>query len=68
MAKVTINGELCKSCGLCVVSCPKKIVVLSSDRINTKGFHPVEITDMDACIGCAFCAIMCPHVVITVEK
>jgi 2-oxoglutarate ferredoxin oxidoreductase subunit delta len=68
MAKVTINEELCKACALCVVACPKKIVVLSTDRINTKGFAPAEVTDMGACIACAFCAIMCPHVVITVEK
>jgi 2-oxoglutarate ferredoxin oxidoreductase subunit delta len=68
MAKVTINDELCKSCGLCIVACPKKLVAISPDRINTKGFHPVYVTDVDTCIGCAFCAIMCAHVAITVEK
>ncbi|MCT4687874.1 MULTISPECIES: 4Fe-4S dicluster domain-containing protein [Vallitalea] len=68
MAKVTFNEELCKGCGLCTTVCPKKIVVLSKDKINTKGYHPATVTDMDQCIGCAFCATICPDVVIKVEK
>lgn len=68
MANVTFDEDRCKGCGLCTVACPKKIVVLSADRINAKGFHPAEITDMDSCIGCAFCATMCPDVVIRVDK
>jgi 2-oxoglutarate ferredoxin oxidoreductase subunit delta len=68
MAKVTFSNELCKGCGLCVVACPKKIVALSADNINAKGFQTAEVTDMNACIACAFCAIMCPDVVIQVEK
>ena len=68
MATVTFKDDICKSCGLCVEACPKKIVALSKDKINAKGFHPAAVTDMKVCIGCAFCAIMCPHVVISVEK
>lgn len=68
MAKVTFNEELCKGCGLCTTVCPKKIVELSKDKINSKGYHPATVTDMDQCIGCAFCATICPDVVITVEK
>lgn len=68
MAKVSFDGGRCKGCGLCVVSCPKKILVLDQETLNAKGFHPVTVTDMSACIGCAFCAMMCPDVVITVEK
>ena len=68
MATVTFKDDICKGCGLCVAVCPKKIVALSADKINAKGFHPAAVTDMEACIGCAFCATMCPHVVICVEK
>ena len=68
MAKVTFLTDRCKGCGLCVVACPKKIVALSEDKINIKGYHPAELTDADACIGCASCAKMCPDCVITVEK
>lgn len=68
MAKVTFNEERCKGCGLCVGACPKHIVALLTDKINTKGYHPAGVTDMSACIGCAFCATMCPDCVIRVEK
>lgn len=68
MAKVTIDKDACKGCGLCVTVCPKNIVVLSKTTINGKGYHPIEITDMSLCIGCANCAKMCPDFVLTVEK
>lgn len=68
MAKVTFNEDLCKGCGLCTTVCPKKIIHLSEDKINSKGYHPASVKEMDKCIGCAFCATICPDVVITVEK
>ncbi|MBR4949809.1 MAG: 4Fe-4S dicluster domain-containing protein [Clostridia bacterium] len=68
MAKLTIRKERCKSCGLCIGVCPKKILALDENILNEKGFHPVMITDEESCIGCAMCATMCPDVVIKVEK
>jgi len=68
MAKVTFNTDLCKGCGLCVTACPRLLICMSKDKINIKGHHPAEITDVSKCIGCAFCATMCPDCVITVER
>ena len=68
MAKLTIRTERCKGCGLCVNACPKKLLVLSQDKINAKGHHPAEMTDQDKCIACAFCDTLCPDCVITVER
>jgi len=68
MAKLTVNVELCKGCGLCVGACPKHILALSRSRLNKKGHSPVELQKPEECIGCAFCATMCPDCVITVEK
>lgn len=68
MAKVTINKDICKGCGLCVTVCPKQIIILSKSSINDKGYNPAEITDMDECIGCANCAKICPDYVFTVER
>ena len=68
MAKVTFNTDFCKGCGLCVEVRPRKILVISRDKINKKGHNPAEITDQSKCIACAFCATMCPDCVITVEK
>lgn len=68
MPKVTFDSDRCKGCSLCVSACPKKIIALSENDMNSKGFHPATIIDQDKCIACAFCAIMCPDVVIKVEK
>jgi 2-oxoglutarate ferredoxin oxidoreductase subunit delta len=68
MNKVTFKSDLCKGCGLCVIACPKKIVLLDEKRINAKGYHPACVIDMEKCIGCAMCATICPDLVITVEK
>ena len=48
MAKITINDDLCKGCGLCVGACPKKILELEKSRLNSKGYHPVHNVDMDS--------------------
>ena len=68
MAKVTFDEDRCKGCGLCTLACPKKIVLIREDKLNSMGFHPAGVDDTDKCIGCAFCATMCPDCVITVEK
>ena len=68
MAKVTFNTDNCKGCGLCVDACPKSILAIAEDRINSKGYSPAVMMDQEKCIGCAFCATMCPDCIITVEK
>ncbi len=68
MAKLTFKTDNCKGCGLCVDACPKKLLLLAQDKINKKGHHPVEISNMDECIGCASCAVMCPDCIIKVER
>lgn len=68
MAKLTFREDICKGCGLCVGACPKKLLCLSTTRLNQKGYAPVELTDPEACVACCSCAIMCPDCVITVEK
>lgn len=59
--------ERCKGCELCTVVCPKKIIVLS-DRINKKGYHPSTCIDESKCIGCMLCAKTCPDMVIEIHK
>ena len=68
MAKMKVDFDRCKGCGLCTTACPKKIVALQTEKLNKKGYHPAHITDAEKCIACAMCATMCPDVVITVEK
>ncbi len=68
MAKLTFKTDLCKGCGLCVNACTKGLLKIATDKINAKGYSPVELTDPEKCIGCAFCATMCPDCIIKVEK
>ena len=68
MAKVIFNEERCKGCKLCTAVCPKKIIIMNNVKINSKGFQPATVSEMDKCIGCAFCAVICPDVAIEVEK
>lgn len=68
MEKVKILKEKCKGCGLCVSVCPKKILKISTEKLNTKGYYPSTCIDQDACIACAMCATICPDCVISIEK
>lgn len=68
MVKVTFREDRCKGCSLCVMACPKKLIALSEDRLNAKGYSPAEIKNMDQCIACAMCARICPDCVIEIEK
>lgn len=68
MSKVTFNENRCKGCQLCTSVCPKNIVVMATDRINKKGYHPATVLEMEKCIGCTNCALICPDCVITVER
>ena len=69
MAKfeVRIDGNFCKGCELCRISCPKGIITMST-HINDKGYCPAEITGMENCIGCKSCATICPDGAISIYK
>ncbi len=68
MAKLSILTDRCKGCGLCVAYCPKKILTLNGEELNSSGYTPVTVTDMAACIACGSCYRICPDCVITIEK
>mgnify|MGYP000900638694 CR=1 FL=1 len=68
MAKIIVNEDLCKGCGMCVMACPMKIVALDKNKLNQKGYNPAMLTDESKCTGCKSCATMCPDVAITVER
>jgi len=67
MAKMTVNPFYCKGCGLCVATCPKKIIKFSV-KINAKGYNYAEVEDQASCIACKLCYQTCPEVAITIEK
>jgi len=67
MAKIKIDTERCKGCGLCVLYCNKGQIE-SDKSLNKKGIYPVKFTDKGECTGCSFCAIICPDLCITIYK
>lgn len=67
MLKVMIYERKCKSCGLCIEACPKKIIARKS-IINNLGYHPVEVTDQKNCTLCTLCAVACPDLAVEVRE
>lgn len=68
--EVYVVEERCKGCGLCIAFCPKNVLVVS-DRINEKGYHPPELVETpptDICIGCGMCERICPDFAIFVKS
>ncbi len=67
MAKIVINEEECKGCGLCIIVCPKNLITMSK-RLNSKGYRPVEPEKKKECTACGLCYLICPDVAIEVWK
>lgn len=63
---VQIIEERCKGCGFCVEFCPQGVLVMSQ-RTNSKGYHPPELTTSSHCIDCGLCALLCPDFAIYVQ-
>jgi Pyruvate/2-oxoacid:ferredoxin oxidoreductase delta subunit len=56
---VTINGDECKGCGLCVDACPPECLELEPE-LNAYGIHPAHYKGM-GCTGCGICFYACPE-------
>jgi coenzyme F420-reducing hydrogenase beta subunit len=56
--KYTNVGVLnyCFGCGVCSISCPKKIIEL---KLNDRGFYTPNITNPDLCVECGLCTDNC---------
>jgi 2-oxoglutarate ferredoxin oxidoreductase subunit delta len=64
-ARIEIDEEKCKGCGLCTVTCPRMLLKLGEES-NDNGHTPAVIICQEKCVGCALCAGMCPAVAIDV--
>lgn len=67
MAKITVNTDRCKGCGLCINVCPKKCIDFSTE-LNKIGYHSAFLKNEKDCIGCGFCYQMCPDTCIEVYR
>ncbi len=67
--RIVVDEIHCKGCTLCTVACPQDVLLMANDRLNARGYHPVQFVDPEKkCTGCALCATMCPDAVITVYR
>lgn len=63
---VVIDVEACKGCDLCIDACPPRVLVMTRDQVNTRGYrYPVLAP---GCTGCRACAQICPDFVFQVYK
>lgn len=66
--KIRIIEDACKGCGLCIISCPFELILLS-EKINAFGYKSIEHVDPEGkCTACKMCALMCPDLAIEVFK
>lgn len=63
---VVVLAERCKECSLCIHVCPKKILVMG-EKLNSRGYRVVTVTQPSLCIGCRLCEYSCPDFVLRVE-
>jgi 2-oxoglutarate ferredoxin oxidoreductase subunit delta len=67
--RVVIDEDRCKGCTLCTTACPQDILVMADDRLNARGYRPVQLVDPQGrCTGCALCAVICPDACFTVYR
>ncbi len=65
MSYIKIDKDKCKSCYLCMETCPKNLIK-KSNIIGKTGEYVVEFQDNNnQCLGCTQCAIVCPEIAIT---
>jgi 2-oxoglutarate ferredoxin oxidoreductase subunit delta len=67
MAKIEIDRERCKGCGLCTIACPKALIKIGKE-INRQGYFYVVWDTDGQCTGCAICGEACPDVAIRVWR
>jgi 2-oxoglutarate ferredoxin oxidoreductase subunit delta len=63
---IHVIDSRCKGCAFCIEFCPKKVLVQSED-INEKGYHPPIVARPDDCVFCGLCQMLCPDFAIYIE-
>ena len=63
---VVIDVEACKGCDLCIDACPPRVLVMTDDEVNGRGYRYPQLRP--GCTGCRACAQICPDFVFQVYK
>ncbi len=62
-----IETRRCKSCGLCVAACPKKVLEIGTE-LNEQGYNYVIQAHPENCIKCNLCGVVCPDIALGVVE
>lgn len=65
--RIVVQELYCKGCELCVAACPQSVLGLARQRLNAKGYHPVELI-APGCTGCGICGIVCPEAALIIYR
>lgn len=60
VVELTLNGQACVGCGLCVKVCPHAVFALERGK--------ARIVNRDGCMECGACAMNCPTLAVTVSQ
>ena len=63
---VVIDTEACKGCDLCIDACPRDVLVMTTNEVNTRGYRYPQL--LPGCIACKACAQVCPDFVFQVYR
>lgn len=63
---VYVDSTLCKSCKLCIATCPKNVFAVTH-KVNKKGYNYAEAVNEKDCIKCRLCERTCPDFAIHIE-
>jgi 2-oxoglutarate ferredoxin oxidoreductase subunit delta len=64
---IKIAFQRCKECGYCIEFCPQGVLI-KGRKLNSNGYYPPVITNIDKCLACGTCARVCPDAAISIYK
>ncbi len=67
MPRVKVLLDRCKSCEICVHTCPRECLRLG-EITNAAGYFVVRFERAEECTGCGLCGEMCPDLALEVWK
>ena len=62
---IAIEAGYCKGCSICILVCPKDVLV-ESKEVNSRGYFVPAIVDEEECTDCHQCELFCPDFAIFV--
>ncbi|NUU24577.1 MAG: 4Fe-4S binding protein [Streptomycetaceae bacterium] len=66
LGTLVIDTEACKGCELCIDACPPRVLRMTTDIVNERGYRYPQL--LPGCIACKACTAICPDFVFQVYR